>query len=113
MRPANPTLPARALSGGNQQKLLIARETSSEVKFLLACHPTRGVDIGSIEFIHSHFLHLAEKGASILLISSDLDELLTLTDSIAVIREGTIVFESATSNLTLKELGLWMTGAKT
>jgi simple sugar transport system ATP-binding protein len=113
VRPANPTLPARALSGGNQQKLLIARETSSEVKFLLACHPTRGVDIGSIEFIHSHFLHLAEKGASILLISSDLDELLTLTDSIAVIREGTIVFESATSNLTLKELGLWMTGAKT
>jgi simple sugar transport system ATP-binding protein len=113
VRPANPALPSIALSGGNQQKLLIARETSSEVKFLLACHPTRGVDIGSIEFIHSHFLNLAEKGAGILLISSDLDELLTLTDSIAVIREGTIVFEGATSDLTLKELGLWMTGGKT
>lgn len=113
VRPANPQLPAGALSGGNQQKLLIARETSSSVKMLLACHPTRGVDIGSIDFIHSHFLRLAEQGAGILLISSDLDELLTLADSIAVIRDGMIVCESPTPGLSLKELGLWMTGAKT
>ncbi|NBX75784.1 MAG: ABC transporter ATP-binding protein [Proteobacteria bacterium] len=113
VRPAEPSLPVKALSGGNQQKLLIARETSSKVNFLLACHPTRGVDIGSIEFIHSHFLKLAEGDASILLVSSDLDELLTITDSIAVLREGMIVFESPTSQISVKELGLWMTGAKT
>ncbi|MFM8270415.1 MAG: ATP-binding cassette domain-containing protein, partial [Pseudomonadota bacterium] len=113
VRPPNPLLKARTLSGGNQQKLLIARETSSGVRFLLACHPTRGIDIGSIEFIHSHLLELADKRAGILLISSDLDELFSLADSIAVMREGRITFHSPTKNLSPTELGLWMTGAKT
>lgn len=113
VRPNHPQLPSRFLSGGNQQKLVVARETSSPVRFLLACNPTRGIDIGSIEFIHSHFLKLAEKGAAILLISTELDELLALSDSIVVIRDGTIVFESATPNVSLKDLGLWMTGART
>lgn len=112
VRPPNPNLFSRHLSGGNQQKMIIARETHSSVRFLLACHPTRGIDIGSIEFIHSHFLKLADEGAGILLISSDLDELFALSDSIAVIREGTIVFQGTTPDLSLTELGLWMTGAK-
>lgn len=112
VHPNDPHLLTKSLSGGNQQKLLIARETSSPVKFLLACHPTRGVDIGSIEFIHSHFQKLAGKGAGILLISSDLDELLSLTDSMCVIREGTLVYQGATDQLTMKDLGIWMMGAK-
>lgn len=113
VRPNKPQLPSFSLSGGNQQKLLIARETQWDVKFLLACHPTRGVDIGSIEFIHSHFLKLADEGAGILLISSDLDELFSLSDTVAVMREGRLVFKKPTTEVSPTELGLWMTGAHT
>lgn len=112
IHPPLPELKTSALSGGNQQKLIVAREASPETRFLLACHPTRGVDIGAIEFIHSHFLNLKQQGAGILLISSELDELLALSDRILVIRDGEIVFETSTEKAEVKELGLYMTGGK-
>lgn len=112
IHPPQPDLPTSALSGGNQQKLIVARESSTGTRFLLASHPTRGVDIGAIEFIHSHFLKLRDQGAGILLISSELDELLAISDRILVIREGKIVFQTPAETADIKELGLYMTGGK-
>lgn len=111
VRPRNGELPVSALSGGNQQKLVVARETDGKVKFLIAAHPTRGVDIGAIEFIHSHFLKLKKEGAAILLFSSELDEILALSDRILVMYHGHIVGEVEREKATERQLGLWMTGA--
>lgn len=111
VRPRNGALPISALSGGNQQKLVVGRETNSHVELLIAAHPTRGVDIGAIEFIHSHFLRLREKGAAILLFSSELDEILALSDRILVMYHGEIVGEVKKENASETQLGLWMTGA--
>ena len=112
VRPCHPDLPTATLSGGNQQKIIIAREASDRVRFLLACHPSRGVDIGAMEFFHEHFRKLRAEGAGILLISSDLDELRTLSDRILVIRNGAFIAEKAASNWTLPDLGLCMTGTE-
>ena len=73
VRPANPDAELSSLSGGNQQKLVVARETCRPTKLLIAAHPTRGIDIGAIDFIHQHFLELRSQGTGILLISSELD----------------------------------------
>jgi simple sugar transport system ATP-binding protein len=86
--PPLPSQPIRALSGGNQQKVLVAREASREASFFLIAHPTRGVDIGAIEILHQSILALREAGASILLISSELPELLALSDRILVLYNG-------------------------
>jgi simple sugar transport system ATP-binding protein len=113
IRPPSPNLLSAHLSGGNQQKLLLAREHSEKTRFLLACHPTRGVDIGAIDFTHQYLLSLVETGIGILLISSDLDELVALSTRLGVMREGQLVSVRNTSDWTKEELGLWMTGAKT
>ncbi len=109
IRPSEPQLPLVHLSGGNQQKVVVGRETDREVSFLLAANPTRGIDIGAIDFIHSHFLKLKAQGTGILLISSELDELLTLSDRILVLYQGKIVAETLTKQATETQLGLWMT----
>jgi simple sugar transport system ATP-binding protein len=109
VRPNDTQLPLSALSGGNQQKLVVARETSRPVSFLLAAHPTRGIDIGATDFIHQHFLQLKANGAGILLVSSELDEILKLSDRILVIYQGTIVAEVEKEKATESQLGLWMT----
>src|SRR6266702_7189829 len=101
--------PARALSGGNQQKIIVAREMASNPKVLLAAQPTRGVDIGAIEFIHRRLVKERDEGAAILLVSAELDEVRSLSDRIAVMYEGRIVsFESPDADEA--RLGLLMTG---
>jgi simple sugar transport system ATP-binding protein len=104
--------PMKSLSGGNQQKFIIAREISNNPDLLIAVQPTRGVDIGAIEFIHKALVAERDKGKAILLISFELDEILGLSDTIGVIYEGQIVAEFPNENIDEKELGLAMAGGK-
>lgn len=97
-----------SLSGGNQQKVIIARELSRDPKMIIAAQPTRGVDIGAIEYIHNILLQMREQNRGILLISADLDEVIGLSDRILVIYEGKMIAEG--SNFTEEELGLLMAG---
>jgi len=115
VRPSDPALPARALSGGNQQKIVIAREMGGggvrEFQVLLAAQPTRGVDVGAIEFIHAQLRAARAAGKAILLVSADLNEVLALSDRIAVMYGGKIVTVMSGSEATAEKLGPHMTGA--
>ncbi len=104
---------AQTLSGGNQQKVIISRELSRDATFLLANQPTRGLDVGSIEYIHQTIMNMRDKGVGILLISSELDEILSLSDTILVMFEGKIVERLNALDTTKEELGILMSGAKT
>ena len=110
VRPANAGLPARALSGGNQQKLIIGREFELPPKLLLVSQPTRGVDIGAIEFIHRKLVELRDAGCAVLLVSAELEEVTALADRLMVIYEGRIVGEVDPTKATKEEIGLMMTG---
>jgi ABC-type uncharacterized transport system ATPase subunit len=112
VRPPKISLAARALSGGNQQKLILAREFDTKPKLLLAAQPTRGVDIGAIEFIHRKIIELRDAGAAVLLVSAELDEVLNLGDRVIVIYEGRIVGEVDPRLANQEELGLMMTGGR-
>src|SRR5437588_3033252 len=112
VRPPNPSLPARALSGGNQQKLIIGREFELEPKLLLVSQPTRGVDIGAIEFIHRKLVALRDEGCAILLVSAELEEVTSLADRLLVIYHGRIVGEVDPKRTSQEEIGLMMTGGK-
>lgn len=109
---ATPTVetPARMLSGGNLQKLILARETSAHPKFMVAVHPTRGLDVGATESVHKLLIEQREAGAALLLISEDLDELLTLSDRIVVMYEGRIVGEVPAEGADINHIGLLMAG---
>jgi ABC-type uncharacterized transport system ATPase subunit len=109
VRPANPDLPARSLSGGNQQKLIIGREFKVEPKLLLVSQPTRGVDIGAIEFIHRKLVGLRDAGCAVLLVSAELEEVTSLSDRLLIIHEGRIVGEVDPKVATIEEIGLLMT----
>ncbi len=111
IRPAELHLPARNLSGGNQQKVVLAREFSRNAPVLLAAHPTRGLDIGATEFVHGQLLKKRDEGCAILLISADLNEILSLSDRIAVMYEGRIVATRKAAETNERELGLLMTGS--
>lgn len=101
------------MSGGNQQKVVLARELSGKnLRFVVASQPTRGLDVGAIQFTHSKILSLRNEGKAVLLISSDLDEIRALSDEIAVIYDGRIVVQRYAPNLTRIELGLYMGGGK-
>jgi simple sugar transport system ATP-binding protein len=102
---------ASALSGGNLQKVLLARELAFDPEVLIAAQPTRGLDIGAARFVHEKFLALRANRCGILLISEDLEELLTLSDRIAVMYEGRIVGTVDGSTATVARLGMMMTGA--
>lgn len=110
VRPPNPELSARTLSGGNQQKLVIGREYELAPKLLLVSQPTRGVDIGAIEFIHRKLIELRDNGGAVLLISAELEEVTALADRLLVIREGKIVGEVDPKTASAEEIGLLMTG---
>jgi ABC-type uncharacterized transport system ATPase subunit len=110
VRPANPDLPARALSGGNQQKLIIGREFGLRPKLLLVSQPTRGVDIGAIEFIHRKLVELRDEGCAILLVSAELEEVTSLADRLLVFYHGRVVGEVDPKQSTQEEIGLLMTG---
>lgn len=110
VRPPDPLAAFRQFSGGNQQKLVLARELARQVRTVVAAHPTRGVDIGAIERIHAELLALRDQGAAVLLLSSELDEILALADRIVVLNDGRVVGECRRKDATETQLGLWMTG---
>lgn len=110
VRPPVPQLPAKALSGGNQQKLIIGREFELNPRLLLVSQPTRGVDIGAIEFIHKAIIALRDKGRAILLVSAELEEVTALADRLLIIREGKIVGEVDPKTTSVDTIGLMMTG---
>lgn len=110
VRPRNPKLHTGGFSGGNQQKIIIAREFGKEPKFIVAANPTRGVDIGAIEYIHKQIVLERDKGVGVLLVSSELDEIITLSDRILVMYGGEIVAEYDRGEASEHLLGLAMCG---
>ena len=111
---STPTIetPVRMLSGGNLQKVILARETSGHPELMIAVHPTRGLDVGATEAVHKLLISQRDAGVAILLISEDLDELLSLSDRLAVMYEGRIVGEMPTEGANINRIGLMMAGAK-
>jgi simple sugar transport system ATP-binding protein len=109
VRPADPGLPARALSGGNQQKLIIGREFELNPKLLLVSQPTRGVDIGAIEFIHEKIVKMRDAGCAVLLVSAELEEVMALSDRLLIIHNGKIAGEVNPKVATQGAIGLLMT----
>ena len=103
---------ARSMSGGNQQKAIIAREIDKDPKLLIAVQPTRGLDVGAIEYIHKQIVAERDKGTAVLLVSLELDEVMNLSDRILVMYEGEIVGEFDPKTTTVQELGLYMAGAR-
>jgi simple sugar transport system ATP-binding protein len=110
IRAPGPTTPTRVLSGGNVQKVLLARELSSDPKVLVAASPTRGLDVGAIEAVRTLLAGAADRGVGILLLSEDLDEILSLSDRVAVIYEGAILAVVDRADADVEELGLLMGG---
>jgi general nucleoside transport system ATP-binding protein len=109
VRGGGPQTPARSLSGGNQQKVIIAREIERDPRVLIAAQPTRGLDVGAIEFVHRRLVAERDEGRAILLVSLELEETLSLADRILVIYEGAIVGEF-TPDVSEEEIGIAMTG---
>ena len=107
-----PVTQTRTMSGGNQQKAIVAREIDKDPTFLIAVQPTRGVDVGAIELIHKQIVEERDKGKGVLLVSLELDEVMDVSDRILVMYEGEIVGEFKPDEVTVEELGLYMTGAK-
>ena len=107
-----PTTIARSMSGGNQQKAIIAREIDMGCDLLIAVQPTRGLDVGAIEYIRKELLEQREAGKAVLLVSLELDEVLEVPDRILVMYEGEIVGELDPRHTTAAELGLYMAGAR-
>lgn len=103
---------ARSMSGGNQQKVIVARELDYDAPLLIAVQPTRGLDVGAIEYIHKQLIKVRDEGSAILLISLELDEVMDVSDRILVMYEGEIVGEFDPKKTNVKELGLYMAGAK-
>ena len=104
--------PAAALSGGNQQKVIVAREFSRPVRLLVANQPTRGLDVGSIEYIHKRIVEMRDQGAAVLLVSAELDEIMSLSDRIAVMYRGEIVAVLNANEVDKSQLGLLMAGGQ-
>jgi len=99
-----------SLSGGNQQKVIIARELSRPIKFLVASQPTRGLDVGAIEYIHKRIVQKRDEGCAVLLVSPELDEVIELSDRIAVMFRGKVIAIVDAENVTKETLGLLMAG---
>ncbi|MEM7441555.1 MAG: ATP-binding cassette domain-containing protein [Pseudomonadota bacterium] len=112
VRPGNPKLNAKNFSGGNQQKIVIAREFSANPGVLLVGQPTRGVDVGAIEFIHKQLLELRDAGCAILLVSVELDEIMSLSDRIMVLCDGQNVGIVDAADADRQTLGLMMAGQR-
>ena len=104
--------PIVELSGGNQQKAIVAREIDRELPLIVAVQPTRGLDVGAIEYIHKQLVHERDEGKAVLLVSLELDEVMNLSDRILVMYEGEIVGEFDPKQVSVEELGLYMAGAK-
>src|SRR5204862_7245904 len=111
VRGGGPATRAGALSGGNQQKVVVAREIARDPKVLIAAQPTRGLDVGAIEYLHRRLVAERDEGRAILLVSLELDEILSLSDRILVLYEGQIVAEH-TGEVSEDEIGLEMLGGR-
>lgn len=111
IRTPSPYVSVSKLSGGNQQKVIVAREFSRPIKLLIANQPTRGLDVGSIEYIHKQIIHMRDEGVAVLLVSAELDEIMSLSDRIAVMYHGQIVATLDAAKATRPELGLLMAGS--
>jgi simple sugar transport system ATP-binding protein len=107
---AGPDAPMRSLSGGNQQRVVLARELSSDPKVLVAAQPTRGLDVGAIESMSQRLRDAAARGIGVLLISTELEEILDLSDRILVVSRGKVIGEMARSEATSERLGLLLGG---
>ena len=112
VRPASTSIPAFSYSGGNAQKLIVARELERRPAVLVAAQPTRGVDIGAIEFIHRQILAARDQGLAVLLVSADLNEIMSLSDRIIVLAEGRVTGELTAEDATPETLGLLMAGSR-
>jgi simple sugar transport system ATP-binding protein len=112
VRTSGPNVPAWQLSGGNLQKVVLAREFSGDPAVLVAASPTRGLDVAGIETVHSYLRDAAATGVGVLLISEDLDEILAIADRVAVMYEGSVVGEREVGTATVEELGLLMAGGE-
>ena len=112
VRPPIINNPVRGLSGGNQQKVIVARELTGDVKVLVASQPTRGLDVGSIEFIHKQIIRIRDEGAGIILVSSELDEILSMADRIAVVFDGHIIDIIPIEEADRDTIGLRMAGVR-
>ncbi len=112
VRPRNVSMLGENFSGGNQQKIVVAREINASPKFMVVAQPTRGLDVGAIEFIHRTLLDLRSKDVAILLVSMELEEIFTLSDRILVMYEGEIMGEVRPESTTVEEVGLMMAGKK-
>jgi len=110
IRCAGPGQKVRELSGGNQQKVLLAREVAREPKALVVCQPTRGLDIGAIEYVHARLRALRDQGCAILLISSELDEVLALSDRVATLYRGRLMSVTERAQVRMEQLSLEMAG---
>ena len=107
-----PVTVARSMSGGNQQKAIVAREIDKNPELLVAVQPTRGLDVGAIEYIHKQLVAQRDAGKGVLLVSLELDEVMNVSDRILVMYEGEIVGEFDPKKVTIEELGLYMAGSK-
>ena len=107
-----PVTIARSMSGGNQQKAIVAREIDRELPLIVAVQPTRGLDVGAIEYIHKQLVAQRDDGKAVLLVSLELDEVMNLSDRILVMYEGEVVGEFDPKTTTVQELGLYMAGAR-
>ena len=112
VRTPNVYVNASTLSGGNQQKVIVAREFSRPIKLLIASQPTRGLDVGSIEYIHSRIIEKRDEGTAVLVVSSELDEIMALSDRIAVMFKGQILEIVPAKGISKEYLGLLMAGIK-
>jgi simple sugar transport system ATP-binding protein len=104
--------PASKLSGGNQQKVIVARELARKPRLLIAAQPTRGLDVGSIEFIHQQIVEARDNDAAVLLVSAELDEIMSLSDRIVVMYQGQLMADMPVEEATREKLGLLMAGVK-
>ena len=103
---------ARSMSGGNQQKAIVAREFDRDPNLMIAVQPTRGLDVGAIEYIHKQLVRLRDMNKAILLVSLELDEVMSVSDRIVVMYEGELVANLDPKNVTENDLGLYMSGSK-
>jgi simple sugar transport system ATP-binding protein len=111
IRAASPEVPASTLSGGNQQKVIVAREFGHAGRLLIAAQPTRGLDVGSIQYIHRRIVDKRDEGAAVLIVSTELEEVLALADRILVMFRGQVVGSLDRADATRERLGLLMAGA--
>jgi ABC-type uncharacterized transport system ATPase subunit len=112
IRTPDPQQAASTLSGGNQQKVIVARELSRDIRLAVASQPTRGVDVGSIEYVHAKMVEERDAGTGVLLVSTELDEVMALSDRVLVMYRGRIVADLDPTTVSHMDVGLYMAGSR-